>query len=271
MPFRMMSWRAFSRVTSPRSRAYQERQAFAASARLVTEPFETPSLGRQSRCPHPPTPFPSQGEGGARAATFEPGSPSLRTGRGSGGEDILNAKIPNADGITRRSTAHCIRSVIEGRRALTMDRQQLLNRVETAWTALKESYAGLPDARLTASGVMGDWSVKEILAHVTTWEEEALEALPVIMAGGKTPRYIQYGGIDGFNARMSEQKRSLSLDHVLRQLDDTHQRLLAYLQSAPDEQLARETRFRHRLRLDTYSHYPLHARAIREWREQTGG
>ena len=31
----------------------------------------------------------------------------------------------------------------------------------------------------------------------------------------------------------------------------------------------RETRFRRRLRLDTYSHYPKHARAIREWRERS--
>ena len=152
-----------------------------------------------------------------------------------------------------------------------MNRQQLLNRLETAWTALNGSFAGLSEARLTAPGVMGAWSVKEILAHVTTWEEEALKALPAIAAGGATPRYIQYGGIDGFNAKMSEQKRPLSLADTLRQMDDTYQRLLAYLQSVPDEQLTRETRFRHRLRLDTYGHYPLHAKAIRAWREQTGG
>ena len=151
-----------------------------------------------------------------------------------------------------------------------MTRQQLLERLETAWTAFKESYAGLTDAQLTAAGVMGEWSVKEILAHVTTWEEEALKALPVIATGGKTPRYFQYGGIDGFNARMSEQKRSLALAEVKRQLVETHQRLLAYLEAAPNEYFARETRFRHRLRLDTYSHYPLHTKAIREWRERAG-
>ena len=149
-----------------------------------------------------------------------------------------------------------------------MDRQQLRKRLDTAWKAFKESYAGLPDSRLTESGVTGDWSVKDILAHVTTWEEEALKYLPLIIAGGRPPRYIAYGGIDAFNARMTEQKRGLSLADVLRQLDETHRQLVDFVESAPEDQFTRETRFRHRLRLDTYSHYPKHAEAIRQWRER---
>ena len=149
-----------------------------------------------------------------------------------------------------------------------MDRQQLLKQLEKAWAAIKESYVGLSDSQLMELGVMDNWSVKDILAHVTTWEEEALKYLPLILTGGKPPRYIQSGGIDAFNAQMAEQKRGLALSDVQRQLDETHRRLLDYIRSVPEEHFARETRFRHRLRLDTYSHYPKHARAIREWREQ---
>jgi hypothetical protein len=117
---------------------------------------------------------------------------------------------------------------------------------------------------------VGDWSVKDVLAHVTTWEEEALKYLPLISARVTPPRYsTNYGGIDAFNAQMAEQKRSLSLSDVLRQLDETHARLVDYVQGVPEEQFARETRFRRRLRLDTYSHYREHTRAIREWRERS--
>jgi hypothetical protein len=151
-----------------------------------------------------------------------------------------------------------------------MNRQQLLTRLEQGWTAIKESFAGLTDAQMTEPGVMGDWSVKDILVHVTTWEGEALKYLPLIIKGDKPPRYIQYGGIDAFNAQMTEQKRSLALFEVLLQLDATHGQLIDYLQGVPEEQFTRETRFRHRLRLDTYSHYLLHARAIRQWREGPG-
>src|SRR5436305_7853973 len=149
-----------------------------------------------------------------------------------------------------------------------MDRQKLLKQLERSWAALKESYLGLSESRLTEPSVIDTWSVKDILAHVTTSEEDALKYLPLIITAGRPPRYIQYGGIDAFNAQMTEQKRRLALSDVLRQLDETHRRLIDYIRSVPEEHYTRETRFRHRLRLDTYSHYPQHAKAIREWRER---
>jgi hypothetical protein len=150
-----------------------------------------------------------------------------------------------------------------------MDRSQLLKRLDKAWEAFNESYAGLSDSELMEPGVTDAWSVRDIIAHVTWWEEEALKHLPLILDGRKPARYsVTYGGIDAFNAQTTEQKRNLSLSEVLRQRDDTHRRLSDFIQSAPEEQFIGETRFRHRLRLDTYSHYPKHAEAIRKWREQ---
>src|SRR5262245_22146780 len=136
-----------------------------------------------------------------------------------------------------------------------MNRQQLLTRLHTTWSALQESYAGLPVSQLTEPGVTSDWSVKDILSHVTTWEEEALKYLPMIAEGRRPPQYATYGGIDAFNARRMEAKRSLPLSEVLGQMDEVHGRLIDYLQDVPEELFIRETRFRHRLRLDTYSHY----------------
>lgn len=150
-----------------------------------------------------------------------------------------------------------------------MDRAQLLKRLDTAWAALQASYAGLPDSELLEPGVTGDWSIRDIIAHVTWWEEEALAHLPLILAGGKPPRYsVTYGGIDAFNAQRTEERRDLSLAEVLQRRDDTHRRLIDFLQTVPEDQFVRETRFRRRLRLDTYGHYPLHAEAISKWRAQ---
>jgi hypothetical protein len=152
------------------------------------------------------------------------------------------------------------------------NRRQLLKRLEQAWGAFKESYAGLSDAELMEPGVTGAWSVRDILAHVTTWEEEALKHLPFILEGGTPPRYsVRYGGIDAFNAQMTERKSSLSLSEVLRQLDHTHRGLIAFIRNVPEDQLIRETRFRRRLRLDTYGHYPKHAEGIWTWRERRHG
>ncbi len=148
-----------------------------------------------------------------------------------------------------------------------MNRSQLLQRLDGAWKAFKESYEGLSDSQMTEPGVTGSWSVKDIIAHVTAWEEESLRLLPVILAGGKTPRYSAlYGGIDAFNTQTVENTKNLTLAEVLRQRDDTHRRLVGFLQGVAEDHFIRETRFRRRLRLDTYRHYPEHADGIRKWR-----
>ncbi len=153
-----------------------------------------------------------------------------------------------------------------------MKKQQLLDKLDRAWTDLRQSYAGLSEAQLTRPGVTEGWSVKDILAHVTTWEQEALKYLPLILRGERLPRYKDlYGGIDAFNAQMTAEKKNLPLSEVLQQLDDTHRRLVAAIQSAPEDQIASETPFHRRVRLDTYSHYPIHARDIRAWRARSAG
>jgi DinB family protein len=148
-------------------------------------------------------------------------------------------------------------------------RARLLHRLDRAWQALQDSYAGLPEAEVLEPGVTGTWSVKDIIAHVSWWEEEALAHLPLILAGGRPPRYsVTHGGIDAFNAKMTKQRQDLSLAEVLKRRDDIHGRLIALIESVPEIQITGETRFRRRLRLDTYGHYPKHARAIRAWRER---
>jgi hypothetical protein len=147
---------------------------------------------------------------------------------------------------------------------------RVLGRLERAWDIFRASYAGLSPAALTEPRTIGDWSVKDVLAHVTTWEQEALRYLPLIAAGGRPPRYASQGGIDAFNARTTEARRALSLAEVLGELDDTHGRLVALVEHAPAALLEGTARYRRRLRLDAHGHYPQHASAIRQWREQRG-
>jgi hypothetical protein len=150
---------------------------------------------------------------------------------------------------------------------VNVDRGEFLSRLEKTWSIFKESYAGLSDLQLTEPGVTGEWSVRDIVAHMTTWEQEALTHLPTILKGDKPPRYsITHGGINAFNRTMTEQKSGLTLAEVRRQAEDTYRRLLSFIESVPEDLFRSKTPFRHRLRLDTYSHYPKHADAIRKRR-----
>ena len=149
-----------------------------------------------------------------------------------------------------------------------MKRKSLYERLESRWRELHDAIHGLSREALLEGGVVGPWSIRDVLAHVTTWDEEALKALPVIVEGGRVPRYSDlYGGIDAFNAQSQGRKKGLSLEQVFADMEETHRSLLSYLDGAPDAAFDRENRFLRRLRQDTYGHYREHAEQIRAWRQ----
>ena len=151
-----------------------------------------------------------------------------------------------------------------------MHKERLFQRINDSWGALQDAIAGLTDEQLTPPGVTGHWSVRVLMAHVAAWEEEALHALPIIVDGGRLPKYASQGGIDAFNARNQEAQRDSSLEVLRHDMAATHQRLLAYVQRAPESAYAAEGRWLKRLRLDAYGHWQQHTEQILSWREEQG-
>ena len=147
-----------------------------------------------------------------------------------------------------------------------MKKERALDKLETEWQALLQTWEGLPENILLQPGAVGHWSVRDVMAHIPTWEEEAMKALPVILEGKPLPRYM---GIDAFNAREQESKRHLSLEQVKEELPATHKKLINYLQKVPESAFG-IPRFIKRLRLDTIGHYREHATQISTWRAERG-
>ena len=143
----------------------------------------------------------------------------------------------------------------------------ILEKLDAAWHEFQASYMGLSETELMEPGVTGNWSVRDLIAHITWWDDEAIKHLPIVRGGGRPARYSDtYGGIDTFNALMTERKKSLTLDEVRGEFESTHQRLVDYLRTIPPEEFKANTRFRRRLKLDTYGHYPIHTQDILIWR-----
>jgi hypothetical protein len=173
--------------------------------------------------------------------------------------------------MTRNDSGSAEEQAVEpvARAGRLSDREKLLRRLDAAWQDFQASYADLSEEQLLEPNVTGAWSIRDLIAHVTTWEEEALKHLPAVLEGRRPPRYsVTYGGIDAFNALMTKKKESLSLAELFEQQGEIHRRLIDVIERTPEDQLKSGTRFRHRLRLDTFGHYPKHAAAIRRWRER---
>ena len=149
-----------------------------------------------------------------------------------------------------------------------MDRSDLDKRIERRWQAFSDSMSGLAESKMLEPGVMGPWSVKDLIGHVTTWEEATLKMLPLIVDKAPMPAYDET--IDVFNARESARKSGLSLNMLHDQLRDTHRRLLDYIDGVDDSHFATETPFLKRLQEDTYDHYREHTDQIAAWRGTQG-
>jgi hypothetical protein len=146
-----------------------------------------------------------------------------------------------------------------------MRKDKVIELLEDRWSQLRQSFEGLSKEKMILPAPDGGWSIKDILAHVRAWEEECLKYLPLIVEEQRLPRYKDmYGGINAFNAMTHEANKNLPLDAVIKNLDSTHERLLDYLRTVPDEFFNSQTRFRRRLAADTYNHYPEHTETIRK-------
>jgi hypothetical protein len=89
----------------------------------------------------------------------------------------------------------------------------------------------LDEAALDRKGVVGNWSIKNVLAHIAAWEAWVVQALPVRMATSTTPQDFRQRAEDEdrFNAEEVAEREELTPDEQLMELDRTRAELLAYL------------------------------------------
>jgi hypothetical protein len=119
------------------------------------------------------------------------------------------------DGVPNRLDA--IRLVREDR----MRTRELLDRVS-------------PDAFLQTGLGGGTWSPKDLVGHLETWEQFALEAIEAIGRGEPAPITGQSLDTDDLNRREVERKAGRSAVEVSTSATAKHDRLLAALEALAD-------------------------------------
>ena len=140
-----------------------------------------------------------------------------------------------------------------------MNREQQLKHLEQAWDILSKSFEGLSYESMTEPGVTGDWSVKDILGHITTWDEKILGKLTALMEGQRAPRFP---AINRFNAEQVDLKRDMKLPQVLKELSYIHKMVMEFAERMPETHFTTETSFRNKS-----EHYRQHADSIMAWRK----
>ena len=109
-------------------------------------------------------------------------------------------------------------------------------------TALLDAINGLPAERLDQKGVVGAWSIKNVLAHLVAWESAVTDFLPARIATGARPAIFALIGDDedGWNAQQVAACEHLTPQQQLDEFEQSRQALLQVLRNLDDETLNRE-------------------------------
>jgi len=151
----------------------------------------------------------------------------------------------------------------------------ILDELRTKYVALEAILAPLDEAQMTKIGVIGDWSIKDILAHITAWQDRLLAWLhaakhneePTISGPDSEEE------MDRLNEQFYKENKSRPLADVLGDFRSSYLQIVEAVQAMPEEDLIDSHRFawlngdslRQLVAGDTYDHYEEHRQQIEEW------
>jgi len=141
---------------------------------------------------------------------------------------------------------------------------QILDQIRATHQPLEALLAPLDEAHMTQPGVNGEWSVKDMLAHITWWEQHLLRRLRTgrddLFTEGEDVR----GTTDRANADVFAAHRDRPLADVRAAYDASFREVLATIETMAAEELAPEDVYE-AIGADTFMHYPQHTTMLAAW------
>jgi hypothetical protein len=140
--------------------------------------------------------------------------------------------------------------------------------------------AGIPQEEMALVGVNGEgWSVKDIVAHVAWYENEAAGILRGHALASESPENDKIWEMptDERNNAIYQQNRDLSVDEALAMEREAYRAFLSEAQKLVEEDLNDATRYRGMpadwapwevVASNTFEHYPDHVAEVRAWQER---
>jgi hypothetical protein len=161
-----------------------------------------------------------------------------------------------------------------------MTKNEILARLAESREKLLATIDGLSEQEMTQPGVNGDWSIKDILVHLTRWEAELVKLLWQAMQGMKpSTLHFSHIEVDEINQRWYEESSSRPLDlamqdfhgvrkQTIRRVKDLTDKLLTELKAYPwlEGQPLWEW-----IAGDSFEHETEHVEAVVAWRKNRGG
>lgn len=159
-----------------------------------------------------------------------------------------------------------------------MDKTALLNMIQTEYTHFELLIAPLQETQLCTAPFEGEWSIKDIMAHIAVWEQLCTRWLEDFVRG-VTPQPSERLDVES-NDRIYRENRDRSLAEVRELFHHAHQQFLYQVdlltQTLSEEDVNTSHRFAWTeswpgssliavISDNSYEHYRDHAEQIRHW------
>jgi hypothetical protein len=86
------------------------------------------------------------------------------------------------------------------------------------------------------------WTIREVLAHFTGWDDAVLACLKSHAAGG-VPTVVAERGPDVYNAAAVAEREALSFEHIYKEWQYTHEQLKIAIRDLPPEKMEEQIVF----------------------------
>lgn len=160
-----------------------------------------------------------------------------------------------------------------------MEKEELLEELKESREKTLGLLDDLPDEALEEPGVLGNWSIKDILAHLTSWEAELIKLLWQASQGQK-PSSAHFSGrtVDQLNAQWFKENKNRPLERVLADFTAVRKQTLRRLENFSNKDLNNPDRFLwlkgkplwEWVAEDTFRHEEEHRGQIRRWKSRRG-
>ena len=118
-------------------------------------------------------------------------------------------------------------------------RAELMAELDREWASIERICFSLTEADMLAHRVSGEWSVKDILVHLSAWEKYLLDRLSYVMTGMK-PQYpvmTTWDDVHHFNAQVYEENKDRPLASVVIEFRSLYRGVMTVLDALSDELL----------------------------------
>lgn len=119
-----------------------------------------------------------------------------------------------------------------------MNKSELLDWLQKEYQKWEAFLDQIGEARMEQPGVAADWSMKDIVAHLTGWNRWLVIRMQAAQRGDPEPPPPwppQVQSEDEINAWIYESNRERSLGEVLEDMHQDHQQLLSFVEGLSDD------------------------------------